>query len=182
MLEGLPIIGSYISGRMAAANAAEQHDWSVEDASVNRAFQERMANTAHQREVKDLRDAGLNPILSGTGGAGANTPSGAMADSNVADVPDYAAAANSALNAKLLKTQEALQKAQAEQLSSASEANRAQAAKTRKEAAILSPKATLFEKISEAINSGASNWKNFKGYEKKNQEKYKQGPEVPGGY
>jgi len=43
----------------------------------NRDFQSNMSSSAHQREVIDLKAAGLNPILS-AGGGGSSTPSGAM--------------------------------------------------------------------------------------------------------
>jgi len=44
------------------------------DAKETRDWQERLANTAHQREMADYKAAGLNPVLSARGGGGAQSP------------------------------------------------------------------------------------------------------------
>lgn len=74
----------------SAQMASEQRDWqerqnalamqfNAQEAAKSRSWQEYMSNTAHQREIKDLKAAGLNPVLSAMGGNGAAVTSGATA-------------------------------------------------------------------------------------------------------
>lgn len=70
ILSGVGAIGSAIGGVFGNNSASKE-------AAKNRAWQERMDNTKHQREVQDLIAAGLNPILSAHNGG--SVPSGAVA-------------------------------------------------------------------------------------------------------
>lgn len=58
-------------------NMAFANEMNQTNAKDQMAWQAHMSNTAHQREVMDLRAAGLNPLLSGTGGMGASASGGA---------------------------------------------------------------------------------------------------------
>lgn len=80
--------------------------WNSAEAAKNRRFQERMSSTAHQREVADLRAAGINPMLSKMG-SGASSPSG-----DRAQIEDMGRGLSNALQAQMLRAQIDLTKAQ----------------------------------------------------------------------
>lgn len=60
-------------------SAQEAMKFNHDEAELSRKWQEYMSDTAHQREIKDLQLAGLNPILSAMGGNGAPVTTGATA-------------------------------------------------------------------------------------------------------
>lgn len=89
--------GAAIAGGLGFVGGIMQNTANKKAATREMQFQEHMSNTAHQREVADLRAAGLNPVLSANGGA--STPSGASYQAENVLAP----AVNSAMAARRLK-------------------------------------------------------------------------------
>lgn len=125
-------------------------------AAENTAFQERMSNTAYQRQVADLQAAGLNPMLAYIKGGGASTPTGTVMPMQNAVSAGISSAESAARTAKVgpeienIGTSSVLNRANAWLTQSKSDLNNASAKQANEAANNLSMQA---KKISEEIKN-----------------------------
>lgn len=94
---GLDMISANQQNQAAIGRQNAAQNFSASQTEAQMRFQERMAGTIHQREVEDLRAAGLNPLLSAN--AGAPAPGGGAASGTAAPVvPEISAGVASAMS------------------------------------------------------------------------------------
>lgn len=94
----MPITAAAIIGGASLIGGARAQSAQAGQSAKQMRFQRAMSNTAHRRQARDLEKAGLNRILSATGGSGASSPGGAAAPQQDVITP----AVSSAMAAKRL--------------------------------------------------------------------------------
>lgn len=80
MTGGLSLAAAGLSSGINFFSQQQTNASNVQQAQVNRDFQERMSSTAYQRSVSDMKAAGLNPAMMFGHGGPESSPSGAQAE------------------------------------------------------------------------------------------------------
>lgn len=149
-----PITSSLIMGGASLGSGAlgffgQQQTNAMNERMMQKAetWEEQMSSTAHQREVADLKAAGLNPILS-AGGSGASSP-GITAPSMTSPLQ---AASSSAMGAVRAGIDMYTAAASAEKAHASAKLDEANAAVARKTASEKGPRAAFSEDMSSVYN------------------------------
>jgi len=153
------IIAAAIAGTASAASSAYANNKSAKSTEKQMAFQDDMSSTAHQREVLDLKEAGLNPMLSAKLG-GASTPQGASYEYKDVGTGAISAAKDvyrTGQEVKVMRAQEENLNASASQSRSTVFLNMAQADKASAEAQESRTRTGLAEAQQHALNLGLPN-------------------------
>lgn len=87
IMGGIGLAGGVVNNLMAGERQEEAQKFNAAEAEKNREYQTQMSNTAYQRGMADMKQAGLNPILAYQKGP-ASSPTGATASTSAAPVHD----------------------------------------------------------------------------------------------
>lgn len=169
-------VANYLGG--SKANASNEKEgrrnrvFQRQERLAAESFMERMSSSAHQREVKDLEAAGLNPIL-GINQSGASTPSSSGGSGAQAEFDNVVGPAiSSAIQAKMLKLQETKQKEEVENLKSTKKNIDADTDKKRVEKEVMKKEIPRSDFINKIYDTLKRDWNSFQQSPKRMNEEF----------